>query len=278
MVSYALCGIICPTSGWDIHAGGQKHAKNFAAWPLTLRDGMDRPGTAPAKELLGPEHYLQAAGWCTPDELGLYPSVLTLGEMDYSFSLALADLRPPNAPLVATSYLAEYDPSEPETYPSDDGERMAYTRRSLPGMNGALLRSLTAIQELGAEVRHSVDATALDSTLRSQGIDGLFQFIVFPFPRFSLSRAPDPGNSRLLREFFFSALRDGFLAEGGYVQLVMLGTQFEEWDVNGVASEAGLVLLSRAQVPSRFFQSREMSGKPWTPAGGELLTFQVCQL
>ena len=99
--------------------------------------------------------------------------------------------------------------------------------------------------------------------------------MVFPFPRYSLSRAPNPCNSRLLRDFFTSVTSGGFLLEGGLIQLVMLSSQYEDWDVNGVASDAQLRLTSRVALPGSFYQPREMSGKAWTPAGAELLTFEA---
>jgi len=270
-----VCQAIVSIKGWDAHATGKKHLQRLQAQPMKLREGVERPAPSPPCELLDPALFAEMGGWGTPDELGEYPSVLTLGEMDYSFSLAVARLRPPGACLVATSYLAEHDPLEVEIHPSDDGERAAYKRHSLPGMRGALQQNLHALADLGSQVFHSVDATDLAGTLLAQGAEGGFHSVVFPFPRFSLSRAPNPNNSRLLREFFTSVIRDGVLLEGGNIQLVMLCAQYEEWDVNGMATDVGLVLISRVALPTSFYQAREMSGKPWTPPGAELLTFQV---
>ena len=52
-------------------------------------------------------------------------------------------------------------------------------------MNGALQRNLDELRQLGAEVRHGVDATDLEGTLRSQDISGGFAHVIFPFPRAS---------------------------------------------------------------------------------------------
>lgn len=41
-------------------------------------------------------------------------------------------------------------------------------------------------------VLHSVDATDLMNTLVSQGVDGIFDVIVFAFPRASLKRSVEP--------------------------------------------------------------------------------------
>lgn len=268
------CETIVSAKSWPTHANGQKHLSRLQTKPLCLQAGIPRPPMSPPLKQLGPEVFLQMAGWDQLGEDGSYPPVLTLGEMDYSFSLAIAQLRSPGSPLVATSYLAEHDPLEAEVYPSDDADRATFSRRSLPAMAGALHHNISGLQELGAEVLHSVDATDLDGTLRSQGVDGGFQFVVFPFPRASLNRAGNPANSRLLLNFFLSVAQHGFLLDSGFVQLVMLKAQYEEWDVNGMASSAGLRLVSRVELPSDFYQAREMSGKPWTPADPELLTFQ----
>eukprot|EP00434_Breviolum_minutum_P018537 symbB.v1.2.016350.t1/scaffold1222.1/size194531/24 len=244
---------------------------------MRLRPEVERPLPAPPCELLGIENFLAHGSWGSQDSEGEFPAVLTLGEMDFSFSLAVAQLRPAGTPLVATSFLGEHDPNEPEVHPADDGERAAYRRVSLPGMKGALQKNIDGLNFLGAQVLHSVDATDLEGTLRTQGIDGGFHIVVFPFPRFSLSRAPNPNNSRLLRDFFTSAM-NGVVLPGGLIQLVMLSSQYEDWDVNGMANDVGLKLSSRVQLPPTFYQPREMSGKPWTPPGAELLTFEVGDL
>ena len=207
-----------------------------------------------------------------------------VGEMDYSFSLAVARLRPPGSHLVATSYLKAHDPLEPETYPSEDGERASYRRRTLPDMNGALHRTLQEIAQLGAKVLHGIDATDLRGSLVPAGIESAFEYIIFPFPRASLIRSCDPRNSKLLRDFFLSVASHGFLSENGVVQLVMLGTQYEAWDVANMAGHWGFYLFSRVALPQGFYQSREVSGKPWNPSGAELLNFcsakslSACQL
>lgn len=59
-----------------------------------------------------------------------------------------------------------------EVHPADDGERAAYRRVSLPGMNGALEKNISELNEWGAQVLHSVDATDLEGTLRTQGVEG----------------------------------------------------------------------------------------------------------
>lgn len=269
-----VCQAVVSVKGWAAHAHGKKHRERLMMQPVKLRMEVERPLPSPPFNLLGAEHFLSHGSWNLQDDEGQFPAILTLGEMDFSFSLAVARLRPPDTPLVATSFLAEHDPTEPEVYPSDDGERAAYKRVSLPGMKGALQKNINELKQLGSQVLHSVDATDLQGTLRTQGIEGGFHIVVFPFPRYSLSRAPNPCNSRLLREFFASAM-NGVVLEGGLIQLVMLSSQYEDWDVNGMANDVGMKLTSRVQLPPNFYQPREMSGKPWAPSGAELLTFEA---
>merc|ERR1712232_673996 len=103
---------------------------------MMLKPGILRPRTQPCQRLLPHSEFLKAAGWATMTGPGVAPKILLVGEMDYSFPLSVAMLRPAGSPLVATSYLEAHDPTEPEVYPSDDGERMAYRRHSLPSMAG----------------------------------------------------------------------------------------------------------------------------------------------
>merc|ERR1719327_1449460 len=98
--------------------------------------------------------------------------------MDFSFTLAVARMRGRGAPIVSTSYLQRHDPREVEVYPSDDGDRATYRRRSLPSMGGALQRNLREVLGHGVEVRYGVDATDLGGTLRPQKIVGGFREVL----------------------------------------------------------------------------------------------------
>jgi len=142
-------------------------------------------------------------------------------------------------------------------------------------MGGALLQNIAAIEALGGTIVHSVDATDLPGTLLTQVSIGEFDVVVFPFPRFSLKRSVDPGNSQLLRSFFRSVNQAGVLALGGVVQLLLLGTQYAEWDTACMAMEAGFELQSFVPLPPDFYQSREMTGKAWTPQNGFLYSFAL---
>jgi hypothetical protein len=216
------------------------------------------------------EKFVSAAGFAK------HVRVLSLGEQDYSFSRRIAELQHQAGnpvQLVASSYLAEHDPSETEVHVNDDAIRFQYTRRSLPDMGGTLFGNISAIKAVGGDVLHSVDATDLTTTLLSQTGPAEFDIIVFPFPRFSLKRSVDPGNSKLLRGFFQSVNKAGVLAQGGVAQLLLLGTQYAEWDTACMAMEAGFELQGSTPLPPHFYQSREMSGKAWTPLNGYLYSF-----
>lgn len=258
---------------YEQHISSSRHVSAYKkASGYSLKPDVPRPDPRLEQPLVEPcmERFLEV---CRFDG----SSVLSLGEQDYSFSLAIA-LRQMSSTgvvqLVASSYLAAHDPSEIEEHVKDDGLRAHYRRRSLPGMDGALAKHIEAIEDLGGTVLHSVDATDLPGTLMNQCDEGQFDVIVFPFPRASLRRGTDPRNSRLLKGFFWSVADSGLLADGGLVAVLLLRPQFPTWDTNCVAAEAGFVLVEHTPLPPGFYQSREMSGKTWSPKDAEVYVFQ----
>jgi len=253
------CLAVVSHVSWRNHAAGGRHARSFSACPVRLRQDLKRVPTAPPVEFFHDAPFWEAAGWADP----ALP-ILSVGEMDFSFSLALARLRTPRSTLVATSYLEAFSPGELERYPEDDAERADFQRHALPAMAGALQQNLSELAELGAEVLHGVDATDLEATLRARRFGGQFGCAVFPFPRATLKRENDPRNSELVRGFLLNAAPGaGLVAADGSVQLVLLGTQYEEWDVAGAAADAGLTLHRRMVFERGFYQPREVSGREW---------------
>jgi len=303
---YAQICLICSTpisglSNWPIHANGSKHMSRYVALGgAFLKTEMHRPDPQlqdaqpiPIQMSMYVQKQLGLAGAGAADgdidvakpgmaeflSVAGFDSgmVLSIGEQDFSFSRSIAKVQASaglSTQLVATSYLAEHDPAELEVHVADDGQRAQYTRKSLPSMGGALFKNLEAIKELGGIVLHSVDATDLMNTLVSQGVDGIFDVIVFAFPRASLKRSVEPRNSMLVRKFFHNVMEAGLLAPLGKVELLMLGTQYAEWDVACMAQEEGFELFEYAKLPTGFYQSREMTGKAWTPQNGMLYTFR----
>lgn len=264
------CLAVVSRSSWQKHATGQRHRSSFNAVPVQLSPQVKRPPTEATVDTTYAELFWDVAGWA--DSPG---PVLSLGEMDYSFSLVLARLIPSRARLLATSFLEEHDPLELEYHPKSDAERTMFSRRTLPDMGGALRKNLRELKDLGAEVKHGVDATNLQTTLRVRFREP-FRYVIFPFPRASLRRENDPQNSALVHGFFRSAQPGSRLVSPhGVLQLLLLENQYEEWDVAGAASATGLVLVGRVAMPQNFYQSRDVSGQRWIirePA--ELLCFK----
>mmetsp|Transcript_14179 Transcript_14179/g.22569 ORF Transcript_14179/g.22569 Transcript_14179/m.22569 type:complete len:495 (-) Transcript_14179:78-1562(-) len=274
-----VCLVCLCECDWNAYTGSHKngaaHRKKFIA------DG----GYALKPGVLRPDPQLQR-----PLEVGTIPrfiscagfadcKVLSLGEQDYSFSLKVAQLQLEKfegSQIVATSYLAAHDPDEPEVHVRDDGMRAHFSRRSLPGMDGALQKNIDDIVQTGAIVLHSVDATDLPGTLLNQ-CGETYDLIVFPFPRASLQRGCQPKNPRLLRNFFRSVNDAEILELGGKIGIVLLRTQFADWDTACLALEAGFHLVDHAALPDGFYQGREMSGKifdSWKQIGAEIYMFQ----
>merc|ERR1712228_109317 len=99
---------------------------------------------------------------------------------------------------------------------------------------------------MGGLVLHSVDATDLRGTLLPQCDGTGYDVIVFPFPRASLIRGIDTRNPKLLRNFFLSVNDVGVLQAGGIIALVLLRSQFADWDTACVALEAGYRLRTHS--------------------------------
>lgn len=66
----------------------------------------------------------------------------------------------------------------------------------------------------------------------------------------------------------------GVLQPGGTIALVLLRSQYADWDTACVALEAGYRLRTHSALPDGFYQSREMSGKPWVPKDAEIYVFE----
>eukprot|EP00931_Biecheleriopsis_adriatica_P040715 TRINITY_DN23327_c0_g1_i1.p1 TRINITY_DN23327_c0_g1~~TRINITY_DN23327_c0_g1_i1.p1 ORF type:complete len:812 (-),score=158.45 TRINITY_DN23327_c0_g1_i1:73-2508(-) len=275
-----VCLVCLKECDWNVysksHQNSNTHRSKF------MKDGgyMLKPG------VLRPDPELEK-----PLEVGTIPRfttctgmkearVLTLGEQDYSFSLAVARQQFAQSravSVVASSYLAAHDPTEPEVHVRDDGMRAHYSRRSLPNMDGALQKNIDMLNNLGGVVLHSVDATDLPGTLLSQ-YGETYDLIIFPFPRASLQRGCQPKNPSLIRNFFRSVNDARILDAGGKIGIVLLRSQYAEWDLTCVAMEAGYQLVDQAALPDGFYQGREMSGKifdSWKKIGAEIYMFQL---
>mmetsp|Transcript_10618 Transcript_10618/g.19670 ORF Transcript_10618/g.19670 Transcript_10618/m.19670 type:complete len:707 (-) Transcript_10618:160-2280(-) len=276
-----VCLVCLKECDWNVYNASHKASKTHKAkfvqdGGYALKPDVQRPNPElqrPFQEGTVPE-FVSVAGFTEA-------KVLTLGEQDYSFSLAVAKTQLSASQLVsivATSYLAAHDPEEAEVHVRDDGMRAHYSRKSLPGMDGALQKNIDELTDLGGLVLHSVDATNLSGTLLPQCRES-YNMIVFPFPRASLQRGCQPKNPGLIRNFFRSVNKSGILETGGKIGIVLLRTQFAEWDTACLALDSGYQLVDHTALPDGFYQGREMSGKifdSWKKIGAEIYMFQLC--
>lgn len=301
-----VCLQHCPVEHYPMHVTSAKHVQMYRSLGgLELRPGCPRPQLCapPTVALPTPTGGHEAAAFLAA---GAFAGrrLLVLGEADFSFSLRVAQFQMEErgaANLVATSFLRAHDPCEPEVSLSQ-GMAVWHHRQSLSAMGGALAESLAALESLGAQVLHGVDATDLEGTLLRRGVEGTFDAVVFPFPQ--ASPCSDPRNPALVRSFFRNVgavlprtfptspgMRIQQLHRGrdyrsdhsacsarqslqGAVQLVLLASQYTAWDVECLAAEASLELTAAVKMPEGFYRSRVLVGRAWAPKEAVLLTFR----
>lgn len=275
-----VCLVHCPLKHYHEHSESFGHLRRYQQLGgLTLRPNLRRLGP------LGPSNGLPSApvSKVSDDEwtsmCGELGRVLVLGEADFSFSRAMVmwQQRRGKVSLVATSFLEEHDPAEPEVL-LKNGMPVWHKRVSLSTMD-ALQDNIRHLQEMDVNVVHGVDATNLQRTLLQRGVCGAFDAIVFPFPQ--ASTCSSPHNAPLVREFFRNAVGvqhavecDTPLAVNGVVVLIILHAQFATWDVALFAQEAGLRLAARFPWNPAFHQSRNLAGQTWSPEGAEVYVFR----
>eukprot|EP00401_Gymnodinium_catenatum_P075606 CAMPEP_0117546264 /NCGR_PEP_ID=MMETSP0784-20121206/46518_1 /TAXON_ID=39447 /ORGANISM="" /LENGTH=564 /DNA_ID=CAMNT_0005343131 /DNA_START=19 /DNA_END=1713 /DNA_ORIENTATION=+ len=263
------CLAHCPLQQYSAHAATKKHLQAYSELRgLRLRPGVHRPDPHAADGVaLSEDGDFYSVGRFATSR------VLVLGESDFSFSLRVAQLQRETTgetQLVATSYLAAYNASEPEVCLSR-GVPIWYRKKHLSDNDGALHENLRSLGEMGAQILHEVDAADIDGTLLRRGTPGGFDVISFPFPQ--ASPCSDPRNASLIRDFFRSVESSDVLADSGVVQVVLLSTQYAAWDVTYLAFEAGFKVDTRVAFPEYFYQSRLLIGKGWSPRNAHLYVF-----
>ena len=166
--------------------------------------------------------------------------VLTVGDGDLSYSLALARCYGPQIELTATTLL----PNEAEL-------TATYSRAA------AILAELL---ERGVAVRFGVDATALSSDLGPQ------DDIAFAHPHLGHADRGDAAHARrhtvLVAHFLRSAA--DLLAPGGAVHLTLCGNQPRVWAVEASAERNGLS-LRHTRTPSAASDWPELRPEPAQP-------------
>ena len=208
-----------------------------------------RPETCP--------RYARDAREVSVKRMGLYRSgrrrLLTVGDGDFSFSLALARAFGGDG-VVATSY---------------------ETRESLESVYGeSCARTLEALAETGATVAHGVDASALDETLPEKCRGEKYDCVVWNFPcvaraadgtateaalnGFDARSAEELEANRALVESFVSGASSYLVPEKGEIHIThKVGMQCD-WSISKAASScrsseltcAGAVVFDRMSYPA----------------------------
>lgn len=147
--------------------------------------------------------------------------VLTVGDGDLSFSLALGRCFRSSLQLCASTYV---------------------TRKELLGTYRNAVRNLEELSSLGVRVMHQVDATRLN-----RGLVGEQDVIIWNFPHLGLNSLTDEvahaeRHRQMLCHFFNSA--GNVLAGGGSVLITLSGSQSEVWHLTGAARRGRMVCHS----------------------------------
>ena len=145
-------------------------------------------------------------------------SVLTVGDGDFSFSLALARF---GCRVVATSY------------ESEETVRNVYD-------SVGVIENVTELERLGAKIFYKVDATNIARTLPKSLTDRNFHRIVWNFPCLIVGKGGDgqnvkmEDNVRLVRAFIHSAKSHCLL--GGQIHINhKTKPPFNQWNIDAVA-------------------------------------------
>ncbi|CAN6167375.1 unnamed protein product [Urochloa humidicola] len=161
--------------------------------------------------------------------LGHYSSaqdILLVGDGDFSFSLALATAFGSGANLVATSL---------DTY---EALRVKYSKAE---------SNITELKRLGATVLHGVDVNKMNLHPELKNIR--FDRIVFNFPHAGFKGKEDDMHMiNLHRELVWSFFHNARHLLRPYCEIHVshkTGGAYDRWDLEGLASEASLVLVDK---------------------------------
>ncbi len=194
--------------------------------------------------------------------MGFQPgmSVLTVGDGDFSFSLALAKIlfAKRNPPSFCTSDRSENQSTDPPSILiATSYEKESTLRNVYPNFD----ETLKELHRLGARVLYQVDATRLQQTFQD---NSTFHRICWNFPCTAIAKGQDgqnqemEENKQLVRQFVTSAIP--LMAKVGSEIHICHKTKppFNQWKLQQVAMEgsmklsieyAGHVVLDRALLP-----------------------------
>mmetsp|Transcript_26596 Transcript_26596/g.56349 ORF Transcript_26596/g.56349 Transcript_26596/m.56349 type:complete len:583 (+) Transcript_26596:105-1853(+) len=291
-----VCLRHCPLEQYKHHAKSAKHQDNYwSAGGLALRttEAANSSATARARRPPSPLPSDRRERWARGEqdeelELEFWEvsglaggRVLILGEADFSFSAAVAAKKHQAsgkdgwadgpAAVVATTLFSEYDPMEPEVWLSR-GQAVWYPRRSLSSFGGLLEKHLEVLRAADAEVLYEVDATELAGTLSRRTIEN-FDTVVFPFPQ--ASPCSDGQNAILIRRFFRNVARVLKDSPNSRVQIMILESQYVDWDIELLAQEANLILDTWLPLPMNIYTIRFLAGKAWRPRNAVFVSFRL---
>ncbi|CAM8880130.1 unnamed protein product [Rhodiola kirilowii] len=159
--------------------------------------------------------------------------ILLVGEGDFSFSACLAKAFGSAENIVATSLNSE-----------------AYLRRHYRNA----MNNISQLRMRGCKVFHGVDATDVKNHKMIKGFR--FDQIIYNFPHaghFSSTEIDQRANQLLVRLFMENCVK--LIEEKGEIHIRHKSTRFfRQWNLEGLASEAGLVLIEEAPFDIRGFR------------------------
>ncbi|CAM8884629.1 unnamed protein product [Rhodiola kirilowii] len=159
--------------------------------------------------------------------------ILLVGEGDFSFSACLAKAFGSAENIVATSLNSE-----------------AYLRSSYRNA----VDNIFLLRMRGCKVYHEVDATDMKNHKMIKGLR--FDRIIYNFPHSGDFRSTEFAlrkNQRLVRLFMENCVK--LIEEKGEIHIRHKSTRFfRQWNLEGLASEAGLVLIEEAPFDIRGFR------------------------
>jgi len=203
--------------------------------------------------------------------------ILVLGEADFSFTLAIMrTFKRSFSLIVGTSYMRKWGYGKPPPSWNSDPRKRQFLNESIRKLDP----TLDEILERGGFCRFGVDARNLEATLFNKEHIGkwsgkfsktLFDRVIFPFPRASLSRFDRVDDTDLMRGTFRSAQK--LLNPGGELHVIMHTSrqgvaQFDLWNIRDLAEEENLVW--RAALPfdpkkMPAYNPKDVTGTPWRP-------------
>jgi len=203
--------------------------------------------------------------------------ILILGEADFSFTLAMMRVfKRSFSMIIGTSYMRKWGYGKPPASFNKNPKKRQFLNESVRKLDP----TLDEIIERGGYCRFGVDARNLEATLFNEEHVGkwagkisktLFDRVIFPFPRASLSRFDRVDDTDLMRGTFRSAQK--LLNPSGELHVIMHTArqgvaQFDRWMIRDLAEEENLVWRAALPFDSKkmsAYNPKDVTGQPWKP-------------